>query len=193
MSVTGLSRAELAAEVARLRADGLTHRAIAGRLGISRSYAAALDTDPDNAKQRARRESYQGVCERCGGVTKSNGTSKPSGLCAGCGRVKSGESNRLWTSERVIASIQWWNERYDEPPAMADWNPNTASRRGDSARAARARQHIAAGEIPWATHAVRIHGSWNAAIAAAGFDPRAGIGNRANAARRKGRVLRVAA
>lgn len=186
-------RLELAQKVAELRNQGLTHQAVAERFGISRSYAAELVLDPVGAKRRKRRDSYQGVCERCGGVTQSDGTSKPSRFCSQCGPAQGGKKSKVWTEERVIAAIQWWDDRYGEPPALVDWSPTQARHLGDEERALRAERHIAAREIPWFTSAVRAFGSWNDAIRAAGFEPRQPNGAGGNALRARRARSRVAA
>lgn len=172
MNVTP-ERVALAARAAVLRQQGLTLVVIAGRLGISRSYASELICDPDASKRAARRVRYEGTCERCSAVTKSNGTSKPSPRCQTCGSVVNGENQREWTPEKIIAAIQWWNAAYGEPPATTDWNDWSAlNDYGDPARAERYRQLHAQGRVPQSATAVRVFGSWNAAIQTAGFEPR---------------------
>ncbi len=70
--MSGVSTRAARAEVAlRLRAQGLTAREIGERLGISRSYASALFTDPEGEKYLRRRAGY-GRCEICG--TPTNGS-----------------------------------------------------------------------------------------------------------------------
>jgi len=118
--IVSQSRAELAAEVARLRVLGLTQLEIAKRLGIGRSWVATLCNDPDGSKQKARRETYTGICERCGGETKSSGTSRPSRLCANCSREVAHES-RIWTREKIIEAIQEWAAQHGRPPTANDW------------------------------------------------------------------------
>lgn len=80
-----LPRAERAAEALALRAQGLTHQQIADRMGISRTYAQELCSDPEGEKVRARKASYRGTCEGCGGPTDgSNGRAKAPKLCLKC-------------------------------------------------------------------------------------------------------------
>ena len=81
-------RSALAAAVAELRSAGLTDRDVAARLGISRSYANALRTDPDGLKQRSRRERYRGTCRKCGcATTGCQGFNAPT-ICAPCFRAE---------------------------------------------------------------------------------------------------------
>lgn len=169
MSVTGLTRTELAAEVARLRGEGLVFRELAARLGISRSYADALVNDIDGAKRRARRESYQGVCARCGGVTKSNGTSKASPICKTCAVAVSKENAR-WTPATIVAAIQQFAAERGRPPVSAEWNETITPGRER--------------RFPPTSTVLRVMGSWANAIEAAGY-PRPVIG--------RSRRLKVAA
>jgi len=60
-------KAELLPEAQELRAQGLTYREIGERLGVASSQAIhAWFSDPDLAKQRARRKRYAGACVDCG-------------------------------------------------------------------------------------------------------------------------------
>lgn len=65
------TRADLSREATALRAAGLTLPQIGARMGISRSYASDLITDPDRSKTLARRKTYGRVCaqEGCENVT----------------------------------------------------------------------------------------------------------------------------
>lgn len=115
------SRADLAAEVARLRADGLLCREVAELLGISRSYAAALSNDPDGAKDRARKASYRGTCSRCGNPTDgSNGAAKAPDRCAKCAAVERHEA-QYWTADRVVNVIQRFAVLHGRPPTANEW------------------------------------------------------------------------
>lgn len=82
---TDIPRADRYAELRALRKQGLTRRQAADRMGISDHYARNLINDPDGSKVAARKASYGGVCERCGGKTDgSNGRAKAPKLCAAC-------------------------------------------------------------------------------------------------------------
>jgi hypothetical protein len=82
------------------------------------------------------------------------------------GRVDAnGMRHPTWTPERIIAAIQQWAREHDgEPPAKTQW-----SRRNT-------RGGVVPGKPgstrPSPRHVARAFGSWNAAIAAAGFEPR---------------------
>jgi predicted transcriptional regulator len=86
MNEMRLQRAEA---VRDLRAEGLTHREIADRLGISRSYAAELDTDPDGTKVRDRKRAYGAICQDCGAATYGgDGRFAAPRLCLKCTKIR---------------------------------------------------------------------------------------------------------
>lgn len=185
-------RAERAKVALALRSEGKTAGEIAAVLGVSRSYAGALFGDPDGSKERARKASYAGTCQECGGRTDgSNGRDHAPTRCQSCQNEyqRSDEyafARTKWTRERIIAAIRWWYDIYGEPPAVADWNPHRARHElGDEDRARRGEAAISAGRVPWHTIVYSRFGSWNAAIRAAGFTPRANVGTKENVARRR--------
>lgn len=165
-----MTRKQRAAEALALRGQGLLHREIAGRMGISTSYAAALCSDPTGDGDRARKARYAGPCVDCGGPTNGSDGRRDEPRCIACSNIRNSAARRVWTREAIIAAIRAWADENGEPPAIADWNPSLARGMGDAPRAER---FIAAdGRWPWFMTAVREFGSWNAAISAAGFEPR---------------------
>jgi hypothetical protein len=87
----------------------------------------------------------------------------PSAHTAGGRRV------RRWTRELIIEKIREWEARYGEPPCSADWNPSLAKWRAQEWRAERYRDGV------WpSTNAAKrpFAGSFDAAIRAAGLEPR---------------------
>lgn len=102
------------------------------------------------------------------------------------------EHNRRWTPDTITARIREWAALHGEPPAVPDWNPWTARHElNDSERAER--YEAANGYWPGFTSVIDVFGSWNEAIAAAGFSPRPRYGVSENAARRRSSRARVAA
>jgi len=179
-------RAEKVAVILELRAQGLLLREVAERLGLPFSTVTNYANDPDGAKARARKASYRGTCRTCGKRTDgSNGRAKAPDYCAhhmwDDPDFRAAQTD--WPKERVIAKIREWADLHGEPPARTDWNPTAALAMGDPERAARFR----AGDWPWFMVVVRMFGSWNAGITAAGFTPRAPHGDAANAVRRRDR------
>lgn len=74
-----------------------------------------------------------------------------------------------WDQDSVIAAMQDWAEaNNDVPPSMLDWTPSLARLCGYESRADRFEQH---GCWPSSRDVSRLFGSWNAAIAEAGFVP----------------------
>jgi hypothetical protein len=87
----------------------------------------------------------------------------PSAKAAGGRRVT------RWTRELIIEKIREWEARYGEPPCSADWNPSLARWRAQDWRAERYRDGV------WpSTNAAKrpFGGSFDAAVCAAGFEPR---------------------
>jgi hypothetical protein len=87
----------------------------------------------------------------------------PSAKAAGGRRVT------RWTRELIIEKIREWEARYGEPPCSADWNPSLARWRAQDWRAERYRDGV------WpSTNAAKrpFEGSFDAAVRAAGFEPR---------------------
>lgn len=116
-------RIRLAEQVATFRRDGMSHKEIAAALGISRSYASALASDPYGEQERARRDRYAGVCENCGrSTTGSNGPNLAPRFCALCAATAYAKENRRWTRERVIQAIHEWAQEHDGiPPTASQW------------------------------------------------------------------------
>ena len=123
------------------------------------------------------------TADGCVGIiveTASGGTRRPTAARAPAQPrayrrgLMSGEENPTpWTREAVILAMQQWARQYHAPPAQADWNPYRARvRLRDEERARRFERGRAEGAWPSFSTAVRIFGSWNAALRAAGFEPR---------------------
>lgn len=144
-----MTRAERLARVRELRGQGFYLREIAEREGISISYVHDLLQDPDGSKARERKRGQYGECADCGAPTayKTGGAAK---RCAPC----AAEHNRYWTPETVIAAIREFVAQNGRPPTAVEW------RTGGSV-----------GDRPDTSTVQNVCGGWNAAIAAAGFDP----------------------
>jgi hypothetical protein len=159
------SRAEKAKIAAQLRSHGLVLREIAEHLGISISYAQGLVADPDGTKERARRQRYRQPCPGCGRLMDgSNGRSRSPKHCHRCAP----KAATIWTRERIIDAIQDYAEQYGRPPSATEWSPHAAIRvyRDDIAE-----RFYEDGCWPSTVIVQTRFGSWNAAIAAAGFSP----------------------
>lgn len=165
-----------AAEVAERRSRGMLLREIADELGLSLSYVSALANDPTGAEAKARKRSYRGICESCGGPTDgSRGPRNAPRLCRPCLRDEQSELTRA----RIVAEIRYWAELYGRPPAASDWNLACLRQRATVERIAECeRRHREDGPWPPAATAQYVFGSWNAAIEAAGFEPLAPGGRR---------------
>lgn len=103
--------------------------------------------------ERCRKQQYRGVCVDCGAPTDgSDGRGNAATRCADCA-VAHRHAERRWTPDTVVAAIQTWADEHGRPPTSKEW------------------LHAAPGVHPNATVVLHEHGSWNAAIAAAGFWP----------------------
>ena len=112
--------------------------------------------------ERCRKQSYARVaCSRCGGNTNygpANGfRSRRSGvdvrtadvMCAPCFQAAS-----RWNQETICERIKEWERLHGQPPSAREWH----DMRSDD-------------HWPYSSSVQHHFGSWNAAIAAAGFTP----------------------
>lgn len=119
---TGPTRArlELAARARQRREQGWLNREIAAEFGISVNYASALIRDPDGAKSRARKDSYRGRCERCGGETTGSEGRGKTRHCANCARELKREA-KVWTRDAIVDAVRRFACEYGRPPYTTDW------------------------------------------------------------------------
>lgn len=160
-------REQLRPEIARLReVEGLEWKEIGARLGLARSTVFDYYSDPTGNLARARKAQYQTPCSECGKLTNPNGL-RPCVRCRACSKAFVSRVAR----ERVIEAIQDWSEEHGGiPPAATDWNPPHAITLGHPEKAEKF--HEANGRWPYTSSVVPLFGTWNAAIRAAGFEPR---------------------
>jgi len=117
------SREEKALTVRGLRERGYTQGQIGEITGLSRSYVAELLSDPAGERSRARKESYAGVCEACGGpTTGSDGPRKAPRYCAHCSPSR---VQKVWTRETCIEAVREWARRRGQAPTATDWITRT--------------------------------------------------------------------
>jgi transcriptional regulator with XRE-family HTH domain len=142
-----MSRAEREAEARRLRDEGLLGREIAERMGVSTSTVSAWLTDPGGRRLRARKDSYRGICDTCGGSTDgSDGPGKAPSRCAECLR---------WSREAILEAIaDWADEHGGIPPRCIDTGVGYEGH----------------GRLPASTVVKKYFGTWNAALLAGGFE-----------------------
>lgn len=105
-------RAESVAEAQRLHAQGMKTREIAAVMGSKKQTVQAWLSDPDLAKQRARRERYAGICEKCGAKTDgSAGPGRAPKVCGDCLKVSDEEIyERLHTYVREHGEVPRAND-----------------------------------------------------------------------------------
>jgi DNA-directed RNA polymerase specialized sigma24 family protein len=80
------------------------------------------------------------------------------------------EGRIRWTDVSVIDALRDWQRRYGEVPQANDWDQTKAKRAGHTARMARLAAHPK--PVPSVSTVRARFGSWNAAIEAAGLQPR---------------------
>ena len=162
MSATAVkpTRAERVRQCRELRDQGLVMREIGERLELATSTVHAYLNDPDGS--RAHERKMRGRCVDCGTAIRADQPGRGNPVrCAPC----AAEASRVWTCERIAEAIQTWAAEHDgEPPYANDWNTSARDRRYPSVRSVR-----------------NVFGTWNAAISAAGFEPRR-VGRPARAA-----------
>lgn len=153
------------ADARRLRAEGWLLREIAEHFGIAivtaRAWVVPGEAERLRAAQRERRKRYQGCCEECGAPTDgSGGRAAAPKRCLRCyaGSVR-------WDSDAVVHAIRRLADRLGRAPTAAEIN---AAGRADYPRV---------GTVQ------KVFGSWAAALAAAGLEPR-GQGKRLTSAER---------
>ncbi len=76
--------------------------------------------------------------------------------------------SRRYTPEQILNAIRRCTELYGSPPPGGDWEPSRARRRGQLERARR----FEAGDWPSTRVVRRAFGTFNAAVLAAGYEPR---------------------
>lgn len=135
--------------------------------------------------ERCRKQQYSVPCVDCGKPLNGSDGRGPNAAvrCVKCSGAISGAKRTVWTREAIVRAIREWAELYGEPPAMPDWSPSSARHLGNPERAERFLS--ANGRWPWATKVHQRFGSWNAALEAAGFKPRAPHGGDGNQLRRR--------
>jgi DNA-binding XRE family transcriptional regulator len=73
-----------------------------------------------------------------------------------------------WNEHECIAKAHEWAKRFGEPPAAIDWNPSAMRQRG--------RTHLLDrwndGDWPSVRTIIRLFGTWNRFLVAAGYPPR---------------------
>jgi Homing endonuclease associated repeat len=146
----GAVREKRAAEARGLREQGMTGIAIAEHMGISRSMAYELLTDPTGEGMRARKRAYDGVCVGCGGRTVSDGSTRPE-RCRKC-RKAFNEENARWLPDVIVEAIRAWAAKHGRQPSATDWKHAGVD-------------HPSNGTVQCKC------GSWGEALRLAGFEP----------------------
>jgi DNA-binding CsgD family transcriptional regulator len=108
------------AEAVRLRAQGLTYRAIGERLSVNCRTAHEWVTDPDGARRDQRKASYCGECIVCGGPTNPSNVHRLAAHDWIVEQLQAGASTREIadalgiTPGGVHVRMRYWGARVEE-------------------------------------------------------------------------------
>ena len=140
--------------------------------GCGASLVKRGNRAPKWCSERCRKQtSYTGTCVDCGGRTGYSGQVTPYARCNAC----AGALKKVWTAEAIIEAIRAWADLYGRPPSAVDWS--VVQHREFSTFAAKVERFYRGPRAwPHTSTVVYAFGSWSAAIAAAGFEPRAYAG-----------------
>lgn len=150
-----------------LRDDGKTMGDIATEMGVAKSTVFSWLDDNYAERRRRVRDAGRTPCVDCGALTsgRANGLGRVPERCARCATAY----RTFWTREKIVEAIQRWAATHDGvPPTAKRWNKGQARRFGHPEWAREMEQFGA----PTVYSVQDLFGSWNAAIAAAGFSPR---------------------
>jgi hypothetical protein len=89
---------------------------------------------------------------------------------AGGPRVERERRSVRWTEAAIVEALRRWVTQYGEVPTRVDWDRGMRRLRGHEAKLARLDAHR--GRLPSPTPVLARFGSWEAALAAAGFEAR---------------------
>lgn len=84
---------------------------------------------------------------------------------------------QAWTPERVVAAVRSWAQEFGQPPTSTEWEIGKPEKYAEAALAKARLWHEKAARFASDTYPSndtvrRLFGSFNAALAAAGFEPR---------------------
>jgi hypothetical protein len=92
-------------------------------------------------------------------------------------RPSGNQFHRTWTHDKIVERIHAWQLEHGTPPTKTDWDPWRSEKEIERVRAklqqwVHRNRLITAGEWPNSSTVIAEFGSWNAALAAAGIEPR---------------------
>lgn len=107
---------------------------------------------------RCRKRSYDLVCVDCGGRVSGTHPGKMANRDEPVCRECAGPHYRMWTREAILCAVQEWADAHGGvPPSANDWF----------------RERARGGPVPNISVVLRVLGTWNQAIIAAGYEPHA--------------------
>jgi IS30 family transposase len=155
------TRKQQADAIEALAGRGLGSEEIADRLGLARSTVNKYRRDPEDERERARRERYRGRCRGCGRPTRgSDGPGRAPEWCPECAPLQ----RRSWSDDQMLDAVRAWTRLTGAPPTLYDWSPAHAP----AGHGGAARYLAQRGRWPNASSVARRFGSLRAAVEAAG-------------------------
>lgn len=145
---------ERISEAIRMRDEGMAYSKIGAHFGVTAGTAFNWVTDTDGTRAGARKKGYGQPCPGCGGAKYYL-----SAHCASCESALRLESS-AWD---IVNGLREWNELTGRPPGAVDWNSAHPGHR--------VRPQTTHRSWPSQATVSNLFGSWNTAIAVAGFVP----------------------
>jgi DNA-directed RNA polymerase subunit RPC12/RpoP len=162
-----MTRLERHEQIKALKAEGLTFKEIAARLGLAYGTVWAVDKDPSGDKDRIRKAKRSRPCLDCGRRVTNSGSEPPM-------RCKKCERKRLGTMESRRAQAARFTGRYTRwtDGQLLEALRSVAVDGGVSVNAYRAAYAQApSGSLPSSPLFSMRFGTWNDAVEAAGLTP----------------------
>lgn len=151
-------------KIASMYSSGMSGADIARQYNVTRERIRQILTHnyPDVVSRVAsEREAKRRIARTCSCGKLKN---KDSSSCFACASDK----KRVWTRELIIERMQEFAEKHGRNPSATDFSPALARQRGQIEIAKYWKE---SGRYPATATVVKVFGSWNKAMQAAGFPP----------------------
>jgi hypothetical protein len=99
---------------------------IAERLRRSNATVRGYLYDPHTSTAKRIKESYRGVCTRCGKPTSGTGPGRSRTICGSC----NGRSSAKWDKLQIERALRAWFDKYGREATSTDLSRTHATRTG---------------------------------------------------------------